>query len=104
MRADDATSGGQQLELHLTGDLALTAVKHPVHLSQFTRYRRHRDQRPAMPVRITGLGYGYIEPAEPGQGWPDDCALVFQRTDIAQQHIAFEDADVGAGMLIHNEP
>src|SRR6478672_6025716 len=32
MRPHQPAPGGQQLDLHLTGDLAFTGVQHPVHL------------------------------------------------------------------------
>src|SRR6476620_3793991 len=105
MRADHPSPGCQQFDLHLVDDLAFAAVQYPLHLGDIRRNRRDGDQRPAVPIGVTGLGDGDLQPAQPVHDRPDDRPLVLERVHRAEQHVALQHADVGrAEGIAHFSP
>src|SRR4051794_28081473 len=60
---DEASPGGQQVDLRSARHQALAPVEHLVAVRRIGRHDRDTQQRPPVQIEMTGLGGGHLEPA-----------------------------------------
>jgi hypothetical protein len=79
----------QQLDLWMGRHQALALVEHLAGVPCAAGHHRYPDLRSPMQVKMTGLGDRDpgVPAAQLGHERPDDGPLLFQRADVAQQHV-----------------
>jgi hypothetical protein len=87
--------GGQQLQLGPSGNHPLAGVEHVSHVATVSGDSGNSDQRPAVQVKVPGLGYRDVEaPTELRDHRPDQRALLLQGVNVTEQDVQLHSADV----------